>query len=116
MALAILSQLPSISYPSVPQHGRWLPVTSTIDWCEEVSEQHDGLRTGIDCFPELCRDAIFGGNSQHPHEFAVHVPRCERNTELSGTWTRHCVSGGLHWLSTRWKWKLSVSCNFEMCV
>ncbi|KAF2638153.1 alkaline ceramidase-like protein [Massarina eburnea CBS 473.64] len=35
MALRILSYLPSISYPPSAQEGRWSPVTSTINWCEE---------------------------------------------------------------------------------
>ncbi|KAF2272602.1 alkaline ceramidase-like protein [Westerdykella ornata] len=34
MAARMLSLIPSIPYP-VEAEGRWLPVTSTIDWCEE---------------------------------------------------------------------------------
>ncbi|OAK98927.1 alkaline ceramidase-like protein [Phaeosphaeriaceae sp. SRC1lsM3a] len=34
MAAAFFSRLPSIPYPP-EQDGRWSPVTSTLDWCEE---------------------------------------------------------------------------------
>ncbi|KAH8727599.1 ceramidase [Phaeosphaeriaceae sp. PMI808] len=34
MAASIFSRLPSIPYP-LEQEGRWSPVTSTLDWCEE---------------------------------------------------------------------------------
>ena len=38
MALTMLSRVPSIAYPDVRQgEGHWAPVTSTLDWCEEVS-------------------------------------------------------------------------------
>jgi hypothetical protein len=43
MAAAFFSKLPSIAYPP-EQHGRWSPVTSTLDWCEEVS----GLEMFVD--------------------------------------------------------------------
>ncbi|PSN73091.1 alkaline ceramidase-like protein [Corynespora cassiicola Philippines] len=35
MAASIFSRLPSFPYPPVGQHGRWSPVTSTLNWCEE---------------------------------------------------------------------------------
>lgn len=35
---ALLSRLPSIPYPP-EQDGFWSPVTSTLDWCEEVSKR-----------------------------------------------------------------------------
>ncbi|KAH7080560.1 ceramidase [Paraphoma chrysanthemicola] len=34
MAATLFSKLPSIAYPP-EQTGRWSPVTSTLDWCEE---------------------------------------------------------------------------------
>src|SRR5882672_470114 len=35
MAESVLSWLPSIPYPP-SREGRWSPVTSTLNWCEEV--------------------------------------------------------------------------------
>jgi dihydroceramidase len=43
MAATFFSRLPSISYPP-EQDGRWSPVTSTLDWCEEVSQYNRFLR------------------------------------------------------------------------
>ncbi|KAI7373122.1 hypothetical protein KC328_g16816, partial [Hortaea werneckii] len=31
------SWLPSIPYPPARDDGYWAPITSTLDWCEEVS-------------------------------------------------------------------------------
>lgn len=30
--------LPSIPYPPAREDGYWAPITSTLDWCEEVGE------------------------------------------------------------------------------
>lgn len=35
MAMDFLKLLPSMDYPPA-QEGRWSPVTSTLNWCEEV--------------------------------------------------------------------------------
>lgn len=48
MAAAFFSKLPSIAYPP-EQHGRWSPVTSTLDWCEEVSGLETFVDVTIDC-------------------------------------------------------------------
>lgn len=34
------SWLPAIPYPPPDQPGYWDPVTSTLQWCEEVSNAH----------------------------------------------------------------------------
>lgn len=41
MAALIASWLPSVAYPPAREDGYWAPITSTIDWCEEVSLCHD---------------------------------------------------------------------------
>jgi hypothetical protein len=66
MAAAFFSKLPSIAYPP-EQHGRWSPVTSTLDWCEEVSGLEMFVDTTIDFVLELCRYTVLGGNNQHTH-------------------------------------------------
>lgn len=35
------SWLPSIDYPPARDDGYWAPITSTLDWCEEVIPIHD---------------------------------------------------------------------------
>jgi hypothetical protein len=40
-AAEMASWLPSIPYPPPGQHGFWEPVTSTLNWCEEVSLRRD---------------------------------------------------------------------------
>lgn len=30
------SWLPAVRYPPAPQPGYWDPITSTLNWCEEV--------------------------------------------------------------------------------
>jgi hypothetical protein len=36
MAQEMIMRLPKVPYPPV-QNGYWSPVTSTLNWCEEVS-------------------------------------------------------------------------------
>lgn len=114
MAATFFSQLPSIPYPPA-QEGAWSPVTSTIDWCEEV-RQVDVKDRGVLLLicTELCSHAVLSRDRQYSHKSSLHVPGSQRHQELFATWTRYCVSCRLHWLPVGWKRKLSLPRDLEM--
>lgn len=85
MAAAFFAQLPSIPYPP-EQDGRWSPVTSTLDWCEEVSNVGKFVLIKAHFEAELCRHTVFSRDCQHIDKPAVHVPGCKGHSKLPRTW------------------------------
>lgn len=77
----MISWLPSIPYAAPDIGGYWDPVTSTINWCEEVrcsllpskSPPLTGASAGLLC------DSIRGRDSEHPDELALHLPSLRRH-------------------------------------
>lgn len=82
---AFFSMLPSIPYPP-EQHGRWSPVTSTLDWCEEVCKR---AVWGIcaNALLELCCDGVLGGDCQYFDQSTVYVLGLQGYSKLLETWT-----------------------------
>lgn len=79
---ALLSLLPSIPYPP-EQEGSWSPVTSTIDWCEEVCQvEFTCQRSYPNILVELRRNKVLCGDHQHAYKSPVHVPGIQRHSEL----------------------------------
>ena len=81
--LSIMTHLPSISYGESNQKGYWDPVTSTLNWCEEVGFTeyqkllHADVNLGLLCYLLRSRDC------QYSDECLVHVPCVSRDFELS---------------------------------
>ena len=77
--------LPSFPYPDAPIAGFWSPVTSTINWCEEVrfrEEEPDRLYHCSRVDSGLLCDYLLGGDRQYPDESTFDVPcreTCRQN-------------------------------------
>ncbi len=82
-----MAWLLSIPYPP-PRDGYWHPVTSTLNWCEEVSRCLGYLDDGFGCGLRLMFDTYIGllcyhllrRDRQYPDESLVYDARSERNS------------------------------------
>lgn len=72
----MIAWLPSIPYAAPDIGGYWDPVTSTINWCEEVrcSLFPSGSPPLTGAFAGLLRDSIRGRDSEHTDEFTIYLP------------------------------------------
>ena len=86
-ALTMPAWLPSVPY-QVPGHGYWDPVTSTLEWCEEVSTSPISLSQQViemRAIGLLC-NPIRRRNSQHYHQCLVPFFRIPRPPKLPQIW------------------------------
>jgi hypothetical protein len=109
---------PFIPYPPA-KDGYWEPVTSTLNWCEEVSEAplvHPSVVFEVDRLRAsglLC-DKIFRRDRQYPDESPIYASWCERDIELPAQWTRYDIRSRILWISSGRNRQLPVSLNFEV--
>ena len=72
--MATSSWLPSIPYPEPGQPGYWEPITSTLNWCEEVRLNTLDVDLADSVPLGLLRYSVRGGNHQRHHQHHLHVP------------------------------------------
>jgi hypothetical protein len=64
MVLDVFKSLPSVEYPPA-QEGRWSPVTSTLNWCEEACIEMFSPHTFSDLPQGLLRNDLLRRDHQH---------------------------------------------------
>lgn len=80
--------LPSIKYSSTSQ-GYWAPVTSTINWCEEVCRPYLTLKRHASMLiyiVGLLRHSIFSRDRQHSDKYSIHISCIQGHRQLRKIW------------------------------
>lgn len=107
--------LPAVRYPEAGP-GYWDPVTSTLNWCEEVcflTMLSDCLQlTGLG----LLWIILHRRDREHSNEPMLYVPCIPGYSKLSKAWPRHGIPSSIRGLPTRRNRKFLLSCYLEVYV